>query len=701
MTETTASPHPHGPAFWKKALLSVGGLVLALVLVVVFFPWDWLRGPLNRYVSDKTGRHFEITRRLDVKLGLTTRVLADGIEFANPDWARDPNLVKAEAAEIDIRLWPLVRGRIELPLVSLKKPQLGIQIEADGRRSWALGRDTSDPGNLPDIGALVVDEGTVHFVAADEGADIRADFAIANSAPAGSPTANTALPLTFKAKGTWQKEPFAAQGRTGNVLYLSAPLQEPFPAEVTATAGSTRLRAQGSIASLQTLDGANVEVNLQGANLADLYRLVGVVLPDTPRYALHGRLSKQGAVWHVKQIGGKLGNSDLGGELAFDGSRKVPLLTGAIQSRSLDFDDLAPLVGLPEQARSAAALPEVAAVAQAPSTQTRTRAAAKQQRDASRKVLPTATLDVARLKAMNADVRYSAAKITNVKQLPLDRASVHVVLKDGVLLLEPLDLGVAGGRLTGKLRIDSNRNPVAAQVKLDARSLELGKLFPGVEIAKSNFGKIQGGIDLQGQGNTAAAMLGSSSGNVALLMGSGQISNILLEFAGLDGGEIIKFLVRGDRNVSMRCAATAFEVKDGQMNARAFLLDTADTVIYGQGGFNLANETIDLKLRPQPKDPSILSLRVPLVVGGTFGAPTAGVDKAALGGRAGLALALAAINPLLALAATIETGPGKDADCVGTLRDAASPKAASRIELDASAKSVPGAAKAMGAPPAR
>ena len=79
-----------------------------LALLLAFFPWDSLRGPLNRYVSDRTGRHFEITRQLDVKLGRTTRILADGIEFANPDWARDPHLVKAEAAEIHIELLPLL-----------------------------------------------------------------------------------------------------------------------------------------------------------------------------------------------------------------------------------------------------------------------------------------------------------------------------------------------------------------------------------------------------------------------------------------------------------------------------------------------------------------------------------------------------------------------------------------------------------------
>ena len=141
-----------------------------------------LRGPLNRYVSDKTGRHFEITRRLDVKLGRTTRILADGIEFANPEWARDPHLVKAEGAEIQIELLPLLRRRIELPLIALHQPQLGLQIEPDGRRSWALGRDTSDPRNMPEIGALVVDQGSAHFVAAHHGADIRTDFAIDGSA---------------------------------------------------------------------------------------------------------------------------------------------------------------------------------------------------------------------------------------------------------------------------------------------------------------------------------------------------------------------------------------------------------------------------------------------------------------------------------------------------------------------------------------
>jgi len=155
---------PRGNRLWVRLVGGLAVLAALLALLLILFPWDLLRGPLNRYVSEKTGRHFEITRKLDVKLGRTTCILADDIEMANPKWAQDPLLVKAESAEIDVLLLPLLRRHIELPLMQLRQPQLGLQMEADGRRSWALGRDTSDPRNMPEIGQLVVDQGSAHVI---------------------------------------------------------------------------------------------------------------------------------------------------------------------------------------------------------------------------------------------------------------------------------------------------------------------------------------------------------------------------------------------------------------------------------------------------------------------------------------------------------------------------------------------------------
>ncbi len=156
---------------------------------------------------------------------------------------------------------------------------------------------------------------------------------------------------------------------------------------------------------------------------------------------------------------------------------------------------------------------------------------------------------------------------------------------------------------------------------------------------------------------------------------------------GLDGAEIIKFLLRGDQNVELRCAAMAFDVNKGLMTSRSVVLDTADTVFYATGQANLATEKLDFVVRPEPKDASFLSLRTPLVIGGTFGSPSGGVQVVPLAERGLAALVLGALNPLLALAATIETGPGEDADCKGVLSQANKPGSGAAA----------GAAKAKGA----
>ncbi|MBK0394409.1 AsmA family protein [Ramlibacter algicola] len=664
----------HSP-WWAKVLLAIAVIALLLVVLIAFFPWDTLRGPINRYVTKKTGREFAITRHLDVKVGRTTRVLMDGVQFANPDWAQDRYLVRADAAEVEIRLLPLLlQRRIEMPMIRLTKPQLGLQVEPDGRKTWALGEDTKDEKNVPDIGAFVVDQGEAHYVAKHQGADVRAQFGLQHGAKDAAD-----LPLHFKAGGTWREQQFTAEGRTGDVLYLSQPLQKPFPAEVQLRAGATTLQAHGSVASVATLDGANAEFRLQGDNLAQLYKLVGVVLPDTPRYSVAGRLQRRGETWQATGIEGKLGRSDIAGDLTFAMNDSKPVLKGLLRSKFLDFVDLAAVIGMDEDPKKAATKQVAAAQ---PAGKGR-KGKPKEPRDPNRKVLPDAPLDVSRLKSMDADVEVDAARIVNAKGLPLDRMATHVRLRNGVLLLDPLNMGVAGGEVEGTVRIDANAKPVQAKARLDGRALELSKLVPMSESMRNSIGKLQAQVDLAARGASVHEMLSTSNGRLALLMGKGEISNLALEIAGLDGGEIIKFFTEGDRRVGVRCAVAAFDVDDGVLTSRALLFDTNDTVFNGAAKVNLGTEQMDIYIKPQPKDKSFLSLRSPLKVAGTFGHPEVGLDKVAVAKRALAAVGLGAVNPLMALFATIETGPGQDADCVATLKHAQAGRAEARVEKTA------------------
>lgn len=629
---------------WKPWLAGVGGVLLALVLGLVFFPWDWLRGPLNRYVSDRTGRHFEITQRLDVDLGRVIRVRADGIVFANPDWALEREFIRAGGAEIDLRLWPLLQGRLEMPRVLLRQPRLSLELLPDGRRTWALGAQGERQGAAR-LEQLEVDRGSLRFIAAHLGADIRADVGIGDAGP---------MPLAFRAQGRWRGQTFSAQGRTASVLALRGQGRgggPPFPLDLTATAGATSLQMAGSVTSLAGFEGANLAVRLNGRNLSELYPLARLVLPATPPYWVAGRLRREGPRWQATHLDGRLGRTDIAGALTYDGERAVPLLVGELRARLLDFEDLAPVVGVrspPRPSRERMRLP-------------------------GGRILPDAPLDLPRLQAMDADVRFDAQRVVNVRRLPLERLSAHVKLQGGVLQLEPLRLGVAGGRLAGLVRIDGRQPPAAMRLDLRAQDLQLHKLLPAVELNRASIGQLQGRIDLSGRGASIARLLASADGEVSLQMGPGRISNLLLEIAGLDGAEIVKFLMGRDQRVGLRCAAAGFVVKDGLMTARTLVLDTTDTVIWGGGTLNLATEALDLTFHPQPKDVSIFSLRSPLRLAGTFGAPDASAQRGAVAARAGAALALGAINPLLGLAATVETGPGKDVDCGAVMRQAAAP----------------------------
>jgi uncharacterized protein involved in outer membrane biogenesis len=665
MQTTTNTSRRH---LFKRIGIAVGLSLLVLLLVVAFFPWDMLRGPINRYVTEKTGRKFEITRHLDVGLGLrTATVKLDGIEFANPTWARDPYLVRAERAEIDIRIWPLLARRVVLPRIVLSSPSVGLQMEEDGRRTWALGTDTSDSKTTPEIGLVQVDKGSIDFLAKHLGVDVHADVDFDNG--------RGEMPLDYRVKGTYKDQPLTAQGRTGNVMQLTkaAGSSPPFPLEIDAAAGQTRLKVKGTVAALEGFDGIQADFGLRGRSLGELFSLLGVALPDTSPYALSGRITKEAALWKVQGLQGKLGLSDIEGAMQFDQAQKVPQLNGALHSKILDMDDLGPLIGLPPTERSSKAVEGIEAPTRA-------------KRGSQDKVFPTSTLDFTRLRGVNADVKYTADRIRNVRDVPLDRGSVHVLLKDGLLTLDPLDLGVAGGKVAGAIRIDASQDPADIRASLQVSAVQINRLIPKVETMRTSLGRLDGRINLSGRGTSVASWLGNASGDVAAMTGRGEFSNLLLEFMGLDGAEIIKFFIRGDRNVVLRCAAVAFDVDKGVMSGRSLVFDTTDTVFHAEGNVNLAKETLDFVIKPQPKDMSILSLRTPLVIGGTLGSPSVGVEPAPLIARGLAALALGAINPLLALAATVETGPGQNADCQEVLSEARTPQSAAAKEGAAKGK---------------
>jgi AsmA family protein len=621
-------------------------LGVAVTLSIAVFDWSWFKGPIERHVQAATGRTFAIGGELDVDLGLKPRISANDVRFGNASWSTHGDMVRVERIEFRIALLPLLRGRFEVPYLRANKPVVVIERNRDGRGNWQFDAQANDKSKRTPsvlINQLFIEAGKARMLEPTFQTELSLNI---HSDRIGRGQAHA--PLVADGAGTYRGHRFKLDLRVDSPLDLQD-RERPYHVDAKVVAGATRARAQGALVGQFQPEDFSLQFDIAGSNLGDLYSLFGVALPDTPPYELTGQLSRNGTVWSYEKFKGRIGDSDMQGDASIDLGRDRQRLQASVVSTRLDFDDLGVLVGAPPSTKPG----------ETASQEQRELAAAFKSRP---KILPDSPFNLDKLRIMDVDATLHAASI-NAPKLPLEQMDVRLQLNDGVLKLDPLEFKVAGGAIASRVNLDAREAEIRTTLTGKMRTLELPKLFPSVEITKKGAGKLSGAFAVEMNGNSVAQMLGNADGNIGLIMGPGHVSNLLVELAGLDVAESLKFLLDKDKEIPLRCAYADFKLDDGVMNTTALAFDTTDTVVYGEGKISLRDEALDLKLVPQPKDRSPLSLRAPLKVAGSFKDPSFRPEAGALALRGAAAAALYAIAPPAALLALIETGPGENIDC--------------------------------------
>ncbi len=111
-------------------------------------------------------------------------------------------------------------------------------------------------------------------------------------------------------------------------------------------------------------------------------------------------------------------------------------------------------------------------------------------------------------------------------------------------------------------------------------------------------------------------------------------------------------------------------VHNGRAEVQRFVIDTDDAVIDISGYVDMAQEQLNLDLRPKTKGSRIFTLRTPLYAKGSFANPDVGPYKTPIAVKAGSAIALAAISPLAALLPLVNIAKVPDTDCAGAIASA-------------------------------
>ena len=381
-----------------------GWAVVVLVVLIgllgvaayAFVTSDYVRAQVENHANALAGRKTTIGR-VSVDWGWTSSVHLGDVQVSNADWGKADHMFKAQEISFDIRLWPLLHGDLVLPRLTLRKPEVALERNAQDQSNWSASESPvahaavkqiqpQQRHEMPLIGRLEIIDGRVGYADAKRKLDLDGTIRMAKGQAGDEDRAELAL------KGSIEGQPLTLHFIGGSALMLRD-TDTPYPVDLDVAYGETRLTLKGTLQDPLQYKGANVQLALSGPDLADIYPLLGIPGPPTPPYRIVGKLQYEPGVWHVTDMAWHAGDSDLAGEVAIDQRVKPSKLTARLTSQHLSFADLAPLVGATPGKRG-----NVSA------QQART----EQQLEARGELFPNVPLHVERLRAMNMDVSLDA-----------------------------------------------------------------------------------------------------------------------------------------------------------------------------------------------------------------------------------------------------------------------------------------------------
>src|SRR5690348_5835731 len=656
---------------------AIGALLIALVLFIALFNWNRARPWLGQKLSSSIGRPMAFNGDLTVDWqrnpdthGLSNwipwpRFVARDISIANPDWARQPRFATVQEVRFSLSPVALIWHTIDIPSLKLIGPSVDIERDKQGRDNWHFNFAKGSGGKWKlDIGEVALGAGKIRI---DDGKlDLHMDFTLqplgkpipfseimpqAGSVKSGAPPPHSDQKYYFAwtAKGTWRGADASGSGKLGSVLAMSN-ASMPFPLQADLRLRDLHIAVVGTLTDPVHLGALDMDLVMSGESMSHLYALTGVALPPTKPFTTRGRLFAKvhEGTFKYEHFDGKVGHSDLHGSATYATAGPRPKLTATLTSNVLDFGDLSPLIGADSNAAKAKR--------------------GESQKQPADKLLPVEKFDTTRWRTMDADVRFTGKRIVRKSNLPISDLSAHLVMDNGTLTLDPIALSAAGGDLEAHIKLDGRKDPMHGEATLSLRHLKLNKLFPTVDLMHTSLGQINGDAKLDGDGNSVATLLGTSDGEVKILINDGAISKLLLEEIGLNVGNIIITKLVGDEPEQLNCASADLVAKQGLMRPQIFVIDSEPMMIDVDGSINLANETLDLTIHPHSKGVRVLSLRSPLYLRGTLKHPDAGVEKGPLLARGvGAAVLGAVAAPVAALAALIAPSHDEENACRGVI----------------------------------
>ena len=306
---------------WGRFVI-IGVLVIVSLIAAVYvylntYDYNKLKPLVAQMIEDATGRELNLGGEIDLAIGFSPALVMTDVTFANASWGSQPQMIKVEKLEAQVRLLPLVFRDLQLKRIGLAGVDVLLEADPNGKGNWdfiagdgsARKAGAFKPKDI-EIDNIRIEKFQLIFREGKTGSTKR--FTLATLDVAQKEAEDE---LTLDLKADYNGQPVTLSGKTGRMRYLFA--HQRFPLELSGTFSNAKVDIAGAIDDILDLRGIDLKVHASGTNLAALGFDKNIQLPKTDVFDVAGHLRGSKESLALNDFSGNLSSSDV--HLAFSG----------------------------------------------------------------------------------------------------------------------------------------------------------------------------------------------------------------------------------------------------------------------------------------------------------------------------------------------------------------------------------------------
>jgi len=230
------------------------------------------------------------------------------------------------------------------------------------------------------------------------------------------------------------------------------------------------------------------------------------------------------------------------------------------------------------------------------------------------------------LEKVNADLFLEAKQVVSGKD-ELGSGSMRLLLQDGRLALEPLQINAPGGGVNAAMSMLHRDGNIDFSVTANVDHFDYGVLARRVDAETDMRGIMSLDVVVESTAPTMAEIMAYANGHFDFALLPENFSAEVFDMWAVNLISAIATEVDKEEASEVNCVVVRLGLEAGQLAEKAVFMDTTQMSVAGKVDIDFRSQEIDIVVSPKAKQPEFFSMATPVKVKGSFDDFGVGVGK--------------------------------------------------------------------------